>query len=106
MQYYGLIFPLGNGRFAVEFPDIPEAFSEGETLEECLDNACEVMAIAVEEYLEKQKLLPRPSSAEEVWRLSRASDFYAYRKPDEAIMLFPQSIPDNADQIMPTANAS
>lgn len=94
MEYFYLVFPLKNGGYAVEFPDIPEAFSEGKTLDECIINAGEVLAIAAEEYRLAKKLLPEPSTANAIWQSSHNSEFYEFRNPDEAVMLLSKKVPN------------
>lgn len=61
MYYFALFLPVQEGGYAVEFPDIPEAFTQGDTLEECMDMARDVLSIAVEEYARAKKQLPSPS---------------------------------------------
>ena len=61
MYYFALFLPVQEGGYAVEFPDIPEAFTQGSTLEECMDMARDVLSIAVEEYAKAKKQLPSPS---------------------------------------------
>ena len=55
MYYFALFLPVQEGGYAVEFPDIPEAFTQGSTLEECMDMARDVLSIAVEEYAKAKK---------------------------------------------------
>ena len=44
MYYFALFLPVQEGGYAVEFPDIPEAFTQGSTLEECMDMARDVLS--------------------------------------------------------------
>lgn len=87
MEYHGIVFPLSNGRFAMEFPDIPEAFCEGESLEECLVNAREVLEIAIEEYEAAGKPLPNPSSHGEICGCTGASCLARDRHPARACLV-------------------
>lgn len=68
--------PVREGGYAVEFPDIPEAFTQGENLEECMVMGAEVLAIAVEEYAKARKELPTPSNLDEVeaWAETQKND--------------------------------
>ena len=66
MYYFAMFLPVQEGGYAVVFPDIPEAFTQGETLEECMDMARDVLAISVEEYARAKKDLPAPSSLGQV----------------------------------------
>ena len=62
-MYYAAIFiPASEGGYAILFPDIPEAFTQGDTLEEGMDMARDVLGIALEEYAKARKPLPEPSS--------------------------------------------
>ena len=47
--------------FFVQFVDIPEAITQGETTEECLFNGAEVLSGILEVYLEDGKDIPLPS---------------------------------------------
>lgn len=60
----------------MEFPDIPEAFTQGADLDECLLMGADVLAIAVEEYAKARKELPAPSSLEaiEAWAEDQKGD--------------------------------
>lgn len=58
---YPAIIKEEEGRFFVSFPDLDEAITEGETLEEALHNAEEVLTLTLEgRYDEKQKI-PKPT---------------------------------------------
>lgn len=66
-MYYAAVFiPTKEGVYAILFPDIPEAFTQGDTLEVGLDMAKEVLALTLEEYARVRKPLPEPSSLEDV----------------------------------------
>ena len=93
-SYFAVFMPTKEGGYAVEFPDIPEAFTQGETLEECLTLGADVLAIAVEEYAKARRELPEPSGLEEVeaWAEEQKKDssldpggrmlFQLFRAPD------------------------
>jgi predicted RNase H-like HicB family nuclease len=67
MSYYFAVFlPTKEGRYAIEFPDIPEALSQGDDLPECMHMAADALAICAEEYAKARKQMPPPSSLEEV----------------------------------------
>lgn len=51
-----------SGGFVVTFPDVPEAITEGETLEEAMVMAEEALELALTFYTEASKDLPRPGS--------------------------------------------
>ena len=50
-----------NGSFLITFPDIPEAASVGEDLEEALLEAEEGLAVALEFYFDDRRTIPLPS---------------------------------------------
>lgn len=52
------------GRYFVNFSDIDEAITEGETLEEALFNAQEVLTLSLEGRLDEKMDIPLPSSIE------------------------------------------
>ncbi|MDR2712498.1 MAG: type II toxin-antitoxin system HicB family antitoxin, partial [Clostridiales bacterium] len=67
MKYYFAVFmPTVEEHYAVEFPDFPEGFTQGNDLADCLVMGADVLAIAVEEYAKARKPLPEPSSFEQV----------------------------------------
>ncbi|MGA3025099.1 MAG: type II toxin-antitoxin system HicB family antitoxin [Bryobacteraceae bacterium] len=49
-----------SGGFVVTFPDVPEAITEGETLEEAMLMAEEALELALTFYVEASRDLPRP----------------------------------------------
>lgn len=75
-SYFAVFMPVKEGGYAVEFPDIPEAFTQGADLDECLLMGADVLAIAVEEYARTRKELPPPSSFEaiESWADAQKDD--------------------------------
>jgi len=75
-SYFAVFMPAREGGYAVEFPDIPEAFTQGDTLEECLTMGADVLAIAAEEYAKTRKELPPPSNREQVeaWAEEQKAD--------------------------------
>lgn len=67
MLYYFAVFtPAAEGGYVVTFPDIPEALTEGETLQDCLVNATDVLGIVTAEYASARRPLPAPSSLDQV----------------------------------------
>lgn len=51
----------GDGGFTVTFPDVPEAITEGDTVEEALMHASDALESALEFYTDANNDLPRPS---------------------------------------------
>lgn len=58
---YPAIFEPEEPGFVVQFVDIPEAFTEGQSIEECLFNGAEVLSGILEVYLDEGREVPRPS---------------------------------------------
>jgi len=61
-----------DGRYFVKFLDIKEAITEGETLEEALFNASEVLTLSLEGLAEDEFEIPDPSDikAEDVYQVA------------------------------------
>lgn len=55
--------------YFVQFSNLPEAMTEGETLEEALANAAEALSLVLDHYLEQERKIPRPSRARKGQRL-------------------------------------
>ena len=58
-----------SGGFVVTFPDVPEAITEGESLEEAMRQAEEALELALTFYVEASKDLPRPGPLKRGMRL-------------------------------------
>jgi antitoxin HicB len=50
-----------DGGFLVTFPDVPEAITQGDTLEEAKRSAVDALGLALRGYLAQGRELPRPS---------------------------------------------
>jgi len=50
------------GGYTVTFPDIPEAITEGDTKEECLHHAEEVLTLALEQRMDDGDVIPDAST--------------------------------------------
>lgn len=48
------------GGYSASFPELPDAFTYGEDLEETVDRAAEVLQLIIAEYLDEGKPLPDP----------------------------------------------
>lgn len=66
MHYFAVIYPSEKGAYVVDFPDFPEAFTSGRTLEECMVMGADVLAVTVEEYARANRKLPMPSGIEDI----------------------------------------
>ena len=53
--------PAEEGGFVVTFPDIPEAITEGEDVEDALVHAADALESALEFYFEARRPVPAPS---------------------------------------------
>jgi antitoxin HicB len=61
LMYPTELFPDDNGTIRVEFPDVPEANSFGDTEEEALAQARDALETALEFYVDRNEDLPKPS---------------------------------------------
>lgn len=61
IEYPAKIAKDEDGNYLVEFEDLKEAFTEGETFEEALFNASEVLSLCLEHRLAEKKDIPDPS---------------------------------------------
>ncbi|WP_432262681.1 type II toxin-antitoxin system HicB family antitoxin [Cupriavidus sp. TMH.W2] len=62
LRFPANIVPDGNG-FVVSFPDIPEALTSGDTIEQAREMAADALATAMEFYFEDGRPVPLPSKA-------------------------------------------
>lgn len=61
--------PQPEGGYAVTFRDVPEAITQGETLEEAQDEAADALLTALDFYFEDRRPVPEPSKARKGERL-------------------------------------
>ncbi len=61
IQYPAILEPQKEGGFTVQFPDLQEAFTEGDTREEAIFNAAEVLTLTLEGRMEEGMEIPSPS---------------------------------------------
>ncbi|UTG93170.1 type II toxin-antitoxin system HicB family antitoxin [Geobacter sulfurreducens] len=62
IEYPAILAPAEEGGYLVDFPDFEgEAFTEGDTLDEALSNATEVLCLVLGYRLEKGEAVPAPS---------------------------------------------
>ena len=64
------------GGYSASFPELPDAFTYGENLEETVDRAAEVLQLIIAEYLDEGKPLPKPvfRGSQEAFRLAISVD--------------------------------
>jgi antitoxin HicB len=53
------------GGYTVTFRDVPEAITEGDTLEDALRYAAEALELALEHYLDERRVSPAPTPKQE-----------------------------------------
>ena len=63
IRYPATLTPEPDGGFVVQFIDFDEAFTEGDTLEEALFNAAEVLTLTLDGRMEEGLPIPAPSLA-------------------------------------------
>ncbi|MBN2242945.1 MAG: type II toxin-antitoxin system HicB family antitoxin [Acidobacteria bacterium] len=61
IRYPAVIKPQKPGGYFVRFPDIEEAVTQGETIDECLFNAAEVLSLVLDHRIAKGQPIPKPS---------------------------------------------
>jgi antitoxin HicB len=61
MKPYPALFAPDDAGYVVTFRDVPEAITQGETLDEAREMAADALRTALEFYTESQRPLPRPS---------------------------------------------
>ncbi len=68
--YPAIIKQEEDSRYMVVFPDLEEAITEGETLEEALFNAVEVLTLTLEGRMEERLKIPQPSILGEAYPIA------------------------------------
>ena len=63
IRYPATLTPEPDGGFVVQFIDFDEAFTEGDTLEEALFKAAEVLTLTLDGRMEEGQPIPAPSPA-------------------------------------------
>ena len=82
--YFALFHTVPDGGFWVSFPDFPECFTQGESLEETYAMAVDALGLCVSDYTSKD--LPKPSLPSDISVLEDATlalvslDLAAYRR--------------------------
>jgi antitoxin HicB len=61
IRYPALFEAQSEGGFFVQFVDLPDTFTEGETMEEALFNAAEVLSVMLDVRLDAGEVIPLPS---------------------------------------------
>ena len=63
---YPAIFNKDEDGYIVFFPDLESCYTEGETLEEALEMAEDVLALVLYEYERKQQMIPEPTPIKQI----------------------------------------
>ena len=63
---YPAISTKGEEGYIVCFPDLESCYTEGETLEEALEMAEDVLALVLYEYERKQQMIPEPTPIKQI----------------------------------------
>ena len=61
IYYFAGFLPAERGGYSVLFPDLPEAFTQGDDLADAMEMAEDALKIALEEYAREGKTPPQPS---------------------------------------------
>ena len=59
--FYLAVFHEENNEYWVSFPDFPECFSQGNTLEDSFSHAQEALELCIEERIRNNEKLPNPT---------------------------------------------
>ena len=59
--FYLAIFHEENNQYWVSFPDFPECFSQGDSIEDSFSHAQEALEMCIEERIKNKEELPRPT---------------------------------------------
>ncbi|MFZ4536716.1 type II toxin-antitoxin system HicB family antitoxin [Propionivibrio sp.] len=62
LLYPATFEPQPDGGFTVLFPDLPEAITEGDTFDEAMMHAQEVLSLSLRGRIEDESMVPRPSN--------------------------------------------
>ena len=62
VAYPYILEPQPEGGYVVQFADLEEAFTQGDTPEEAAFNAAEVLSLVIDQRLADEKPIPEPSS--------------------------------------------
>lgn len=68
--YPAIIKKNKGDHYLVTFPDLPEAITEGDTMEEALFNASEVLTLTLEGRAEEKMDIPTPSIIKEAYEIA------------------------------------
>jgi len=61
LRYPAIFEPAEEGGFVVTFPDIPEAITQGEDVDDAMLHAADALETALDFYFDAQRIVPKPS---------------------------------------------
>ena len=67
---YEAVIEKQDGKYAVHFPQLQDAFTEGRTRTEALNNAADVLSLIIGGFLDDKKPLPKPEHVAECVNIS------------------------------------
>lgn len=82
LKSYVAVFTKEEDGFVVHFPDIENAFTEGDTLEEALSNAESVLGVMLAYLIERNEKIPKQSSLELINKKIDKNQFTSYIQTD------------------------
>jgi antitoxin HicB len=77
IAYQCIIKKQGDGKFLVTFPAFEEAFTEGDSLEEAIFNAQEVLTLTLEGRMDEEMEIPAPITS----KSTKDSSYIIYPSP-------------------------
>ena len=63
---YPAIFTKEDEGYSVVFPDLESCYTQGDTLEDAMEMAEDVLSLVLYEYEKKQRIIPLPTSIKEI----------------------------------------
>ena len=77
IRYPAIIELQEEGGFTVSFPDLDEAVTEGDTMEEALFNAADVLTLTLESRMDEGMEIPVPSNLDQAYHIAPSSKVQA-----------------------------
>lgn len=89
--YYTAILERGEENYGVFFPDLPGCIAVGDTQEEALQNADEILAIYIDDLVERKQAFPKPTLPSNIEKDEDVDEV--------ARVLFKATVPDKKQRI-------
>ena len=70
MRYSAIFIPAKEGGYTVVFPDIPEIVTEGESIDEAMDMAEEILSDILTDYKNEGRKIPSRSTFDDIVRIA------------------------------------